>query len=164
VPGRLEDWFAHAERPRPAALALLGALQVSRDEFWSRHWTLHSPRLPRSQPLLGATRVTDLAVNVILPWFWMRAHTGRNETLRLKAEAIYLDWPRAQDNAVLRLARARLLGESKVGVLRTAAEQQGLLQIVRDFCEHSNAACAECRFPEFVKRLVQASTPPTVAS
>jgi len=31
--------------------------------------------------------------------------------------------------------------------------QQGLLQIVRDFCAHSNALCENCRFPELVRGL-----------
>jgi len=35
--------------------------------------------------------------------------------------------------------------------LKTAAAQQGLMQIVRDFCDHSNALCANCRFPELVR-------------
>jgi hypothetical protein len=34
-----------------------------------------------------------------------------------------------------------------------AAAQQGLLQIVRDFCDHSNAICADCRFPELVRNM-----------
>jgi len=25
------------------------------------------------------------------------------------------------------------------------------MQIIRDFCEHSNAVCADCRFPELVQ-------------
>jgi hypothetical protein len=37
--------------------------------------------------------------------------------------------------------------------LRGAAEQQGLMQIVRDFCEHSNAICENCRLPESVQSL-----------
>jgi hypothetical protein len=49
--------------------SLLACLQAPEDDFWSWHWGLRSPRLGRPQPLLGATRVTDLAVNVILPWF-----------------------------------------------------------------------------------------------
>jgi hypothetical protein len=35
--------------------------------------------------------------------------------------------------------------------LKTASAQQGLMQIVRDFCEHSNAICEACRFPELVR-------------
>jgi hypothetical protein len=34
--------------------------QVERDEFWSWHWTFKSARLQKPQPLLGASRVTDL--------------------------------------------------------------------------------------------------------
>jgi hypothetical protein len=34
---------------------------------------------------------------------------------------------------------------------QSAAQQQGLMQIVRDFCEHSNAICADYRFPELIR-------------
>jgi hypothetical protein len=109
--------------------------------------------MSKSQPLLGARRVTDLAVNVILPWFWMRAVAGTSAAAQQIAEQRYFAWPRAEDNAVLRLARQRLLGGAHARALRTASLQQGLLQIVRDFCEHSNALCENCRFPELVRSL-----------
>ena len=111
--------------------------------------------------MLGAARVTDLAVNVILPWFWMRAVEGKNETLQRVAEHRYLNWPSAEDNSALKLARQRLLGGAKSNVLKGAAAQQGLLQILRDFCDHSNAICENCVFPELVKNFsVAASVPP----
>ena len=97
--------------------------------------------------------LTDLAVNVILPWFWARATAGKNETLQHVAEHRYLAWPVAEDNAVLRLARQRLLGDASKRNFKTAAAQQGLLQIVRDFCNQSNAVCADCRFPELVRAI-----------
>jgi hypothetical protein len=134
------------------AASLLTILQVKQDEFWSWHWTLRSVRLAKPQPLLGATRVTDLAMNVILPWLWIRAVEGKNGPLRQELERRYLAWPPAQDNAVLRLARQRLLGGALPHSARSAAVQQGLLQIVRDFCEHSNALCENCRFPELVRQ------------
>jgi hypothetical protein len=107
--------------------------------------------LKKPQPLLGATRVTDLAVNVVLPWLWARAAKGKSEALRTEIERRYFAWPPAEDNAVLRLARQRLLGGVSRRALNGAAEQQGLMQIVRDFCDHSNAICADCRFPELVR-------------
>ena len=113
--------------------------------------TLRSARLARPQPMLGAARVTDLAVNVILPWLWMRAVEGKNEALQKVAEHRYFTWPAAGDSSVLRLARQRLLGGAKSGVLPGAAAQQGLLQILRDFCDHSNALCEQCRFPELAR-------------
>jgi hypothetical protein len=132
---------------------LLTCLQPAADDFWSWHWSFHSARLGRTQPMLGESRATDLAVNVILPWFWIRARTGKNEPLSRRAEDLFLHWPAAQDNSLLRLARQRMWGQKTVPWRRSAASQQGLLQIVRDFCDRSNAVCAECRFPDMVRQI-----------
>jgi hypothetical protein len=165
---KIEDWATknisaplarhnrcHCSPPRGAGEKLLHSLQeifqVERDEFWSWHWTFKSARLARPRPLLGAARVTDLAVNVVLPWLWTRATEGKNEKLRREVERRFFAWPAAEDNSILKLARQRLLGTAGGKVLKTAAAQQGLMQIVRDFCGHSNAVCAACRFPELVR-------------
>jgi len=144
---KIEKWCAADLADGALPDSLLEILQVERDEFWSWHWTFRSARLAKPQPLLGGTRATDLAVNVILPWLWARAAEGKNAALRLEIERRYFDWPAAEDNSVLKLARQRLLGTSNRRALRSAAEQQGLMQIVRDFCEHSNAICENCRLP-----------------
>jgi len=133
-----------------AADRLAKLLQPRRDDFWSTHLTLRSAA-GKPQALLGEARVTDLAVNVILPWLWARATEGRNPGLAAQLETGYSQWPAGEDNAVLKLARQRLLGGVSGKLFRTAAAQQGLLQIVRDFCDHSNAVCDQCRFPELVK-------------
>ena len=95
-------------------------LEVERDEFWSWHWTFRSARLKKPQPLLGDARVTDLAVNVILPWLWTRAAEGKNEKLQRVIEHRYAVWPQAEDNSILKLVRQRLLG---VGWSRRIAER-----------------------------------------
>jgi hypothetical protein len=148
---RIEHWCA-AEIPEREWLASLHKIfQVERDEFWSWHWTFKSARLAKPQPLLGEARVTDLAVNVVLPWLWVRAREGGNEKILAEVERRCLAWPAAEDNALLKLARQRLLGTANARILKSAAQQQGLIQIIRDFCEHSNAICADCRFPELVR-------------
>lgn len=152
--GRLEQWFAGEHPVGSLASGLLDCLQAPVDEFWSWHWTFSSPRLPKPQPLLGESRATDLAINVLLPWFWARSRAGQNETLAQAAERRYLAWPQAQDNALLRLARERLLGARTASPLNSAARQQGLLQIIHDFCDHSNALCVDCAFPSLVRSLV----------
>jgi len=147
---RLEDWCRREVADAALAGSLLAVLQVPLDEFWSWHWTLRSARLKKQQPLLGATRVTDLAVNVVLPWLWARAAEGKNLQVQQRLEARYFKWPAAEDNSVLRLARNRLLGGPSAKLLPSAAAQQGLIQIVRDFCDHSNAICQDCRLPELL--------------
>src|ERR1043166_2498209 len=148
---KLERWCARETPDKDLASSLLEALQVEPDDFWSWHCTFSSARLKRAQPLLGGTRATDLAVNVVLPWLWIRAAEGKNEAMQRAIEHRYFAWPPAGDNALLRLARQRLLGGAPARVLSSAAAQQGLIQIVRDFCERSNALCENCQFPELVK-------------
>ena len=148
---RIDQWFTTPPTDKALDESLLKCLQPDADEFWSRHWTLRSAPMAKPQPLLGATRATDLAINVILPWLWLRAREGGNAKLPAEAERRYFAWPAAEDNAVLRLARDRLLGGRRDVKLTNAAMQQGVMQVVSDFCHHSNALCADCKFPELVK-------------
>lgn len=149
---RIETW-CHAARPARQLLPSLAKIfAVPRDDFWLWHWTFRSARLQKPQPLLGEARVTDLAMNVVLPWLHARAGAGGNEKLCREIESRYDVWPAAEDNSVLKLARQRLLGKpSAAAIFKTAGAQQGLLQIVRDFCEHANATCEGCNFPELVR-------------
>jgi hypothetical protein len=148
---RLEQWCAQEVAKAALPGSLRKIMEVERDEFWSWHWTFDSARLREPQPLLGEARVTDLAVNVILPWLWTRAVEGKNGKLQRGIEQRYFAWPSAQDNSVLRLTRQRLLGPGRGRLCRGAAVQQGLMQIARDFCGHTNALCEGCRFPELVR-------------
>ena len=107
--------------------------------------------MPKPQPLLGAGRLTDLAANVILPWLWSRAAEGRNTAICEAMERRFDAWPPADDNALLRHARLRLLRGAPSRVLQSAAEQQGLMQITRDFCDATDASCRGCRFPDRVQ-------------
>lgn len=148
---KLERWFASSVADNELLLSLLDVLPAEHDEYWSWYWTLSSKRMKVPQPLIGPPRVTDIAMNVVLPWCWMRAAAGKSTRLQETAEHRYFAWPKAEDNAVLRLARQRLFGGSNLRQIKTAAAQQALLQIVRDFCQHSNALCDHCPFPELVK-------------
>jgi hypothetical protein len=154
VLAKLERWCARTLPDEALAGSLLEVLQVAPDDFWSWHCTFRSARFKKAQPLLGGTRLTDLAMNVVLPWLWMRALEGKNETVRQLLEHRYFHWPPGQDNAVLRQARQRLLGGASGGALPSAAAQQGLMQMVRDFCDHSNAICERCKLPDLVRDFV----------
>lgn len=160
LPARLEAWCSVDIPDGKLVSSLLERLRVPDDEFWNWHWTLRSARMSKPQPLLGSARLTDLAVNVVLPWLWMRAAEGKNNLLQQRVEQRYFSWPPAEDNVVLRLGRQRLLGKTSKRVLKSAAEQQGLIQITRDFCDRSNAACENCSFPEFVKAQLQPGARP----
>jgi len=150
---KIKGWCTTEIPDKKLLESLHEIFQIEQDEFWSWHWTFKSARMTKPQPLLGEARMTDLAINVVLPWLWVRAQEGGNEKFQCEVERRFLAWPAAEDNSVLKLARQRLLGTANARVLKSAAQQQGLMQIVRDFCEHSNAVCADCRFPELVQCL-----------
>jgi hypothetical protein len=157
LPVRLENWCAKDLTANQMCGALLEALQVAPDEFWSWHWTLRSARLKHKQPLLGATRVADFAMNVVIPWLWIRSVEGKNREVQTRLEQRYFEWPAAEDNSVLKLARERLLGGKAARDLPGAAAQQGLIQIVRDFCDHSNSVCEKCQLPDLVREEEEAA-------
>lgn len=158
IPARLERWCAQDLPDSALPASLLDILQVEPEDFWSWHWTLRSARLKKPQPLLGATRLTDLAVNVVLPWLWARAMEGKTEPVQRRLEQRYFAWPPAEDNSLLRLARERLLGGATRRALPGAAAQQGLMQMVRDFCDHSNAVCEDCKLPGLVEELCRGNS------
>jgi hypothetical protein len=147
---RIQSWCSSEMPDAHIASSLMETLEVEQDPFWSWHWTLQSAGFKNPMPLLGATRLTDLAMNVVLPWLWIRAVEGKSDKVQQQIEHRYFAWPAAQDNSVLRLARQRLLGGASPRLLPGAAAQQGLLQLVRDFCDHSNSVCEACKLPPLV--------------
>ena len=150
---QLDRWLGRTIESPDLVSSLSEIIQVARDDFWSYRWTLKSAPFREPQPLLGEQRITDLAINVILPWLYVRALAGKNEILIQAAEARYFLWPAGEDNSILKLARQRLFGGAAASILKTAAQQQGVLQIVRDFCDHSDALCTHCHFPELLRAI-----------
>ncbi|HIG29493.1 MAG TPA: DUF2851 family protein [Verrucomicrobiales bacterium] len=150
---KLQEWITEELPQKQCVSSLLKILQITAEEdpFWAIHWSFGECGPEHPQPLLGQARLTDLAINILLPWFWIRADKGRQKELIHRIEQRYFSWPRAQDNVVLKLARTRLLGKQEDSSIKKAYQQQALMQIVRDFCEESNAICSDCPFPDLVK-------------
>jgi len=132
-------------------LATASVLQPGPDSFWDHHWNLNSGDSSSTGPLLGLPRITDLAVNVILPWLWARARLGSDPTVLARVEHAYFNWPAGEDNSTLRQARERLLGSTRWPIPRNASLQQGLLQVVADFCATTDSLCSGCAFPALVR-------------
>lgn len=147
-----ERWCTRDLEDRSLVSSLLELMEPGPDPFWSSHWTLRSARLTRPQGLIGACRASELAVNVVLPWLGARARAAGHAQLWDRIRARFLAWPACGDNALLRLARQRLLGGRALrGEFARAAVQQGLIQILRDFCDRANARCEGCGFPAAVE-------------
>lgn len=94
--------------------------------------------------LIGESRIADILVNVLFP-FWF-AEGG--DLASLWSE--YMKFPARSMNRRVETAAIRLFSNnpSRAQFLKTAANQQALLQIYEDFCMQDNSDCAQCPFPE----------------
>lgn len=153
LPDRLAGWLSTWVEEKDLPESLEELLEPPRDHPWRHRFTLESKQSTTPHRLLGRDRLGDVAMNVVLPWLWLRALAGRNEELERVARRRYHAWPASGSNSVVRLAVERLLGGRRPPVLKSAAGHQGLIQIVRDFCGRSNSLCQHCEFPDLLAAL-----------
>jgi hypothetical protein len=90
--------------------------------YWSGHWNLSAEALEKPPALVGSDRAIDLLINAYFPTLEFEAAKAGLQALR-----------GPQPAGVLRRASMWLLGKIEPAVLRTAWDQQGLLQLHRDF-------------------------------
>ena len=59
----------------------------------------------------------------------------------------------AGDNSLARLATHQLFGTTRVmrRYVQSTRHQQGLLQILQDFCFNDKSVCRQCRFAELAR-------------
>ena len=103
--------------------------------------------------LIGDSRIADILANVLFP-FWV-AHASQAPNLASKdVWAEYSRLPSQLSNRRLETAATRLFGNDsrRNEFLKTVAHQQGLLQIYEDFCMQDNSDCAQCPFPEQMRK------------
>ena len=113
--------------------------------FWKFHYTLTAKASPKAMALIGESRVADILANVLFP-FWLA------EDADLWPE--YAKLPAQLSNRRLETAATRLFGGDprRRAFTKTVAHQQGLLQIYEDFCMQDNSDCAQCPFPEQMRK------------
>jgi uncharacterized protein DUF2851 len=130
---------------KSSVAAAHGFFQTLDHPFWSFHYTLTAEASPKEMALIGESRVADILANVLFP-FWF------SEEIAVWAE--YGKLPAQLSNRRLEAAATRLFGNDprRKQFLKTVANQQGLLQIYEDFCMHDNSDCAQCPFPEQMRK------------
>jgi hypothetical protein len=111
-----------------------------RDEYWEHHYTVTSKPSVKRMALVGESRVTEMLANVFYP-IGIAADATR--------WAEYRKLPAPLGNRRVETAALRLFGGAPPDpkFLRSAAIQQGLLQIYEDFCQRDATDCEQCLFP-----------------
>jgi hypothetical protein len=119
--------------------------------FWKFHYTLTADPSPTEMALIGESRITEILANVIFP-FWLTEDAAGPVTGDLWSD--YAKLPARLTNRRIETGAIRLFGDDprRKQFLKTVAHQQGLLQIYEDFCLQDNSDCAQCPFPEQMRR------------
>ena len=116
-----------------------------RHRYWNLHYTLTSKPSPRDLALVGETRITEILANVILPWREFQGRPAWND---------YIALPARLTNRRIETGALRLFGNDprRPQFLRSLGQHQGLLQIYEDFCLQDDSDCAQCPFPEQMRK------------
>lgn len=133
---------------RAAFKALTTLFDVPSTSYWARRAYLGS-HPGRPQRLIGMQRALTVVVDAVLPVLLLQAQESQNSALRASVLACYGMAPRLPDNAVLRYMARRFLGDAPelLAQVRTAQQQQGLLQVFYDYCGNDEGDCQGCDFP-----------------
>jgi len=115
------------------------------DDYWDFHYTVTSKTAVRRMALVGESRVIEMLANVFFPLAIAQDETRWIGFKNLRAPLT---------NQRVEVAALRLFGESAraSSFLKSAALQQGLLQIYEDFCLRDASDCARCLFPQQLAR------------
>ena len=110
------------------------------EEYWDHHYTVTSKPAAKRMAIVGESRVTEMLANVFFP-------IGIAEEPARWAEFKKLSAPLS--NRRVETASLRLFGGTPpdAKLVRSAAIQQGLLQIYEDFCQRDASDCEQCLFP-----------------
>jgi len=150
----VHEWpaFQRALRDRSIA-AISDFFRALTHPFWNFHYTLTAAEAPAEMALIGESRVADILVNVLFP-FWLGDDGVSGDGIQTTLWPEYARLPARLSNRRLETAATRLFGSDPRRVLfsRTVAHQQALLQIYEDFCLQDNSDCAQCPFPEQMRK------------
>lgn len=125
--GLVEGLEAILEKGSPREMEK--SLEVEGTEFWARHLDFHHP-VARAPMLVGKSRAREIVINVVLPFFFARAHLFGDGAMGQRIRALYCTFPPGQDNEITREVKS-LLMTSQVSqpVVNSARRQQGLIHI-----------------------------------
>jgi hypothetical protein len=130
-----------------------------RDDYWSHHFTLGGKTQSRASELIGASRAREIMTNIVLPFVAAYAEHNGDAKLYEAVKACYSRLPAAPSNSVVRLAASQLFENSPLTrrSIKTARQQQGLMQIFHDFCVNDKSGCRHCQFPDLVRHWAEVS-------
>jgi len=114
-------------------------LMVTADSYWACHFDFGVSSPAASPTILGKGRVSDIIVNVLLPFTFARGESDGRSELADAAMAMYRQYPKLSDNALVRHMTSQL--GIRPRTVNSARRQQGLLHVYRTLCTQGRCDC-----------------------
>ncbi|MBQ7176440.1 MAG: DUF2851 family protein [Victivallales bacterium] len=113
-----------------------------------RDYTSFESIIKPGADLLGRERIADLACNVLLPFITAIGEIERNEKYMDLGRKTYMSMSSRQGNRLTKEASARFLTPpSRIkDLVKSTCQQQGLLDIYKNFCLALDNNCTLCPF------------------
>ncbi len=118
---------------------LENGLIIAGQGYWKNHPDFGIV-MSRSSALLGRDKVSEIAINTILPFACACGEIAGELELKKKTVEIYRSYPKPGDNELTRYMKQQL--RLKPEARLSACQQQGLIHIFKTYCHRRN--CAEC--------------------
>ncbi len=115
-------------------------LMAADDGYWAGRFDFGKGYPGLNKWLIGRTRAAEIAINILLPFVYVRSEENGDTELREKALALFDSYPAAETNTVARhmMAQFGLRGPQ----VNSARRQQGLLHLYKKWC--TQGRCREC--------------------
>ena len=143
----LEEALAQSADGAALLETLLGTGTPEEQLPWSAYRDFTAP-MPSPALLLGRERLGDLALNIWLPYLAAAAEAADSEKDMSIVREAWRKVPRTQENHLLKEAVHRFLTPPSRSrqLLKHAAQQQGMMDIYKNFCLALQHSCNDCPF------------------
>jgi hypothetical protein len=136
------------KRGRNLLEALLALIPIYEDPYWNSHYTFEPLKREKNIALIGKDLKKEIVVNSMLPLLF---HTIDRSGDKEEFEAFFAFYEslNAPESRKATYLTQRLFHQpTQRELLKKSCYQQGALQIHQDYCQHYEASCRGCPFPD----------------
>lgn len=135
----LINLFAESH-PKKLFTGLKELFAPRKDRYWQNHYDLG--KLSKNENKLGGIqRITDIIINVIIPYSWLYGETFNKKNIVQNSLILYNDLKITPDNNIIRLMNSQLLSRRNIKI-NTPAYEQAVIQLYNFYCTREN--CGKC--------------------
>lgn len=110
------------------------ALEVATSGYWAEHFDCGMTTKRRTPHLIGQNRAGEIAVNILLPFFFAWSEVASEPWLGERVVKLYRSYPVLGDNRLTRQMKRQMSEDNNHRLVNSAQRQQGLIHLYKTFC------------------------------